>query len=171
MTRLALGGMVEVPVNTAYKGRFLTHILNDSQAAVAVVEDGYLDRLAAIAGDLTSLRTIVLRGDAARAGGLADRFRVMPFAELRSAGSAARAPAHSGDLVAYMYTSGTTGLFKGVLISHAHAYTCASREDQDRPCAGDRILVTLPLFQWSGRRPRRPRPCGASARCSSPGPG
>ena len=153
VTRLALGGMVEVPVNTAYKGRFLTHILNDSQAAVAVVEDGYLDRLAAIAG------------------GLADRFRVMPFAELRSAGSAAPAPAHSGDLVAYMYTSGTTGLFKGVLISHAHAYTCASREDQDRPCAGDRILVTLPLFQWSGRRPRRPRPCGASARCSSPGPG
>jgi carnitine-CoA ligase len=44
-TGLALGGMVEVPVNTAYKGRFLTHVLNDSQAGVAVVEDGYLDRL------------------------------------------------------------------------------------------------------------------------------
>ncbi len=135
-TGLALGGMVEVPVNTAYKGRFLTHILNDSQAGVAVVEDGYLDRLAAIAGDLTSLHTIVVRGDPARAGTLAQRFRVMPFAELESAGSAAPAPADAGDLVAYMYTSGTTGLSKGVLISHAHAYTYASREDQDRPRAG-----------------------------------
>ena len=81
-TGMALGGMVEVPVNTAYKGRFLTHVLNDSQAGVAVVEDGYLDRLAAIAGDLTSLHTIVVRGDPARAGTRAQRFRVMPFAEL-----------------------------------------------------------------------------------------
>ena len=150
-TGLALGGMVEVPVNTAYKGRFLAHILNDSQAAVAVVEDGYLDRLAAIADDLTSLRTIVVRGDRARAGALADRFRVMPFAELESAGSRSPAPADAGDLVAYMYTSGTTGLSKGVLISHAHAYTYASREDQDRPRADDRILVTLPLFHLAGQ--------------------
>jgi crotonobetaine/carnitine-CoA ligase len=150
-TGLALGGMVEVPVNTAYKGRFLTHILNDSQAGVAVVEDGYLDRLAAIAGDLTSLHTILVRGDASCAGTLAQRFRVMPFTELESAGSAAPAPADPGDLVAYMYTSGTTGLSKGVLISHAHAYTYASREDQDRPRPGDRILVTLPLFHLAGQ--------------------
>ena len=150
-TGLALGGMVEVPVNTAYKGRFLTHVLNDSQAGVAVVEDGYLDRLAAIAGDLTSLHTIVVRGDPARAGTLAQRFRVMPFAELESAGSAAPAPADAGDLIAYMYTSGTTGLSKGVLISHAHAYTYASREDTGRPRAGDRILVTLPLFHLAGQ--------------------
>lgn len=150
-TGLALGGMVEVPVNTAYKGRFLTHILNDSQACVAVVEDSYLDRLAAIAGDLTSLRTIVVRGDPARAGALAGRFRVMPFAELGSAGSAPPAPAGPGDLIAYMYTSGTTGLSKGVLIPHAHAYTYASREDQERPRAGDRILVTLPLFHLAGQ--------------------
>ena len=27
-----LGGRVEVPVNTAYKGHFLTHVLNDSAA-------------------------------------------------------------------------------------------------------------------------------------------
>lgn len=118
---------------------------------MAVVEDGYLDRLAAIAGDLTSLRTIVVRGDPARAGRLADRFRVMPFAELESAGPAAPAPADAADLVAYMYTSGTTGLSKGVLISHAHAYTYASREDQDRPRPGDRILVTLPLFHLAGQ--------------------
>ncbi|WP_226353640.1 AMP-binding protein [Pseudonocardia sp. ICBG601] len=38
-----------------------------------------------------------------------------------------------------------------MLISHAHAYTYASREDQARPVPGDRILVTLPLFHLAGQ--------------------
>jgi acyl-CoA synthetase (AMP-forming)/AMP-acid ligase II len=41
---LGLGGMVEVPVNTAYKGRFLSHVLNDSGAGLIVIDDGYADR-------------------------------------------------------------------------------------------------------------------------------
>src|SRR6201996_1515084 len=50
---LGLGGRVEVPVNTAYKGRFLSHVLNDSGAELIVIEDGYADRLAAVADQLT----------------------------------------------------------------------------------------------------------------------
>ncbi len=42
---LGLGGMVEVPVNTAYKGRFLIHVLNDSGAGLIVIDDGYADRM------------------------------------------------------------------------------------------------------------------------------
>jgi crotonobetaine/carnitine-CoA ligase len=38
-----------------------------------------------------------------------------------------------------------------VLISHAHAYTYGSREHQERPRAGDRILVTLPIFHLAGQ--------------------
>ncbi|MFY9933828.1 MAG: AMP-binding protein [Streptosporangiaceae bacterium] len=150
---LGLGGMVEVPVNTAYKGSFLTHVLNDSGAGLIVVEDHYAERLAAVAGDLTSLRTLVVRGDAGQvaSAGLADRFRVLPLAELEEHGTAAPAPIEAGELMAYMYTSGTTGRSKGVLISHAHAYTYGSREHQERPRAGDRILVTLPVFHLAGQ--------------------
>jgi len=148
---LGLGGMVEVPVNTAYKGRFLSHILNDSGAGLIVIEDGYVDRLAAVAGELTALRTVVVRGDVERAAGLRDRFRVAPLAELEEHGLAAPAPDDAGELMAYMYTSGTTGPSKGVLISHAHAYTYASREHQERPRGGDRILVTLPVFHLAGQ--------------------
>jgi carnitine-CoA ligase len=146
---IGLRGMVEVPVNTAYVGRFLSHLLNDSGAAVAVVEDRYVERVLAVAGELTSLRTLVVRGDATT-GGAAGRFRVVPFAELEGP---AQPPVRSApsDLLAYMYTSGTTGLSKGVLISHAHAYTYASREDQERPRPGDRVLVTLPLFHLAGQ--------------------
>ncbi|MFF5986689.1 AMP-binding protein [Prauserella flavalba] len=146
-----LGGMVEVPVNTAYKGAFLTHILNDSGARTLICEDAYVERIARVAGDLGSLRTLVVHGEVAAADGLRDRFRVVEFGELTTPEPAAPLSLDPAELMAYMYTSGTTGLSKGVLISHAHAYTYASREDQARPVAGDRILVTLPLFHLAGQ--------------------
>src|SRR6201996_6128552 len=70
---LGLGGRVEVPVNTAYKGRFLSHVLNDSGAELIVIEDGYADRLAAVADQLTALRTVAGRGGAGRGAGPARR--------------------------------------------------------------------------------------------------
>ncbi len=145
---LGLGGMVEVPVNTAYKGGFLAHVLNDSAAATLVVEDAYVERVARVAGDLTALRTLVVRGDTAAADGLG--LRAVPFDELTAADPAPVTAVEPGELIAYMYTSGTTGLSKGVLITHAHAYTYGSREDQARPARGDRLLVTLPLFHLTG---------------------
>jgi crotonobetaine/carnitine-CoA ligase len=150
---IGLSGMVEVPVNTAYKGGFLSHVLNDSGAAVAVVEDRYVERILAVADALTSLRTLVVRGDSDSAGSgvPAGRFRVVAFDEVEAATAGAPAPVAPSDLIAYMYTSGTTGVSKGVLISHAHAYTYASREDQERPRLGDRILVTLPMFHLAGQ--------------------
>ena len=148
---IGLAGMVEVPVNSAYKGAFLTHVLNDSGAATLVCDDVYVERVARVAADLTALRTLVVRGDLAAADGLRDRVRVVGFDELVAADPAAPRPVDAADLMAYMYTSGTTGRSTGVLISHAHAYTYASREDQARPVPGDRILVTLPLFHLAGQ--------------------
>ena len=94
---------------------------------------------------------MAVRGDVEQAGPLRRRFRVVPLAELEEHGRAAPAPGDAGQLMAYMYTSGTTGVSKGVLISHAHAYTYASCEHQERPRDGDRILVTLPLFHLAGQ--------------------
>jgi crotonobetaine/carnitine-CoA ligase len=37
---LGLDGRVEVPVKTAYRERFLSHVLNDSGAELIVIEDG-----------------------------------------------------------------------------------------------------------------------------------
>jgi len=145
---LGLGGMVEVPVNTAYKGSFLAHVLNDSAASTLVVDDSYVERIARISGDLTALRTLVVRGDTTAADGLG--LRVVAFDELTAADPAPAGPVEAGELIAYMYTSGTTGLSKGVLVTHAHAYTYGSREDQERPTRGDRLLVTLPMFHLTG---------------------
>jgi carnitine-CoA ligase len=150
---LSLLGAVEVPVNAAYKGRFLSHVLNDSGVSTAVVDEGYCQRLADVADEVPGLRTVVVHGGAGDALP-GRRFRVVPFAEPDEAAPMPPRPVEPSDLVAYMYTSGTTGLSKGVLVPHAHAYTYSSREDADekaRPGRDDTVLVTLPTFHLAGQ--------------------
>ncbi|MEO6956682.1 MAG: AMP-binding protein [Antricoccus sp.] len=145
---IALGGFIEVPINTAYKGTFLRHILNDSAATVLIVEDRYVDRINLIATELDTLRTIIVRGSDFQTPAVVT---VRSFADLTANAPAGPIEVEPGELIAYMYTSGTTGVSKGVLVSHAHAYTYASREDFDRPRIYDRILVALPMFHLAGQ--------------------
>lgn len=147
---LGLTGRVQVPVNTAYKGDFLAHVLRDCGARVVVVEDTYAERLAQIADDVPTVEVVVVRGGPGQALS-GTRFRVLTFEEWERSEPLEVVPVDAGDLMAIMYTSGTTGLSKGVEISHAHAYTYASREDAARPRADDRILVMLPMFHLAGQ--------------------
>ncbi|MEE8546207.1 MAG: AMP-binding protein, partial [Alphaproteobacteria bacterium] len=74
---LAKLGAVEVPVNTAYRGTILAHVLNDSLAETLIVDTEFLDRLAEVADRLTALKRLVLYGARAAEGlppGLAGRF-------------------------------------------------------------------------------------------------
>ncbi|SOD72104.1 crotonobetaine/carnitine-CoA ligase [Jatrophihabitans sp. GAS493] len=152
---LGLGGQIEVPISTAYKYQFLTHVLNDSGAQTLVIEDAYVGRLLQVAADLKYLQTVVIHGDPSAADLLRGSYRVLHFSELEEHGVRDPVPGNPAALLAYMYTSGTTGASKGVMCSHAHAYTYASREDDTdpRPRPGDRVLLTLPMFhiggQWS----------------------
>lgn len=146
---LALVGGVQVPVNTAYKGGFLAHVLRDSGSEVLVVEPHYVERVVAVADEVPALKTLVVLGE--RTDIPTNRFTVVPWAELESAHPADPVRRGPGDLMAIMYTSGTTGRAKGVLVPHAHAYTYASREHLERPTRGDRSLVTLPIFHLAGQ--------------------
>ena len=146
---MGLTGVLEVPVNTAYKGDFLAHILRDSGVETLLVEAHYLDRVEAIADGVPTLRNVVVRGQFE--GRSSSGLGLLPWDQLEASVPAAPLRREPGDLFAYMYTSGTTGLSKGVLIPEAQAYTYASREDQDLPTDKDRILVELPLFHLAGQ--------------------
>lgn len=147
---LALGGGIQCPINTGYRGSFLSHILNDAGCRVVVIEAHYLDRLRPIVADVQHLQTVVVRGGVEDVEGL-EGLEVVDFADLLETEPLEPVDVAADELMAYMYTSGTTGLSKGVEVSHAHAYTYASREDQPRPTRDDRILVTLPLFHLAGQ--------------------
>lgn len=147
---IGLGGYVGVPVNTSYKGRFLAHVLRDSDARVLVIEAAYAGRLPLVLDDLPALDTVVIRGDGEIPAELAKRLTVVAFDDVISAEKANPAPNKAEDLIAVMYTSGTTGLSKGVLTTHAHLYTYVAPTQPGGLTADDRSLVLLPLFHLAG---------------------
>ena len=45
-------GVVEVPINTAYKGDLLRHIIDNSDSRVLIIDSGFLERLVIIKDQL-----------------------------------------------------------------------------------------------------------------------
>ena len=56
-------GAVEVPINTAYKGDLLKHIINNSDSKILIIDGDLLDRLVLIKEDLTKLEQIICHGE------------------------------------------------------------------------------------------------------------
>ncbi|HEX4360166.1 MAG TPA: AMP-binding protein [Pseudonocardia sp.] len=151
---LARIGAVAVPVNTAYRGELLRHVLATANVSTFIVDGQYADRVAPAAPLLPDLLRVIVRTetDAAAATTLDGLGKpAVPLAGLLVHG--AEAPKHEAsfsDLLAIMYTSGTTGPSKGAMVPHALALTCAldSLDFLDR--WGKKIYCPLPLFHAAG---------------------
>ena len=86
------GGFVSVPVNTAYKGRYLRHQLHDSGSSVLIVQRSLADRYEAIASDLPDVRHVIMVDDgevAETAAGTESRVAESGVAGARSAAAGA----------------------------------------------------------------------------------
>ncbi|GMG87558.1 AMP-binding protein [Biformimicrobium ophioploci] len=111
---------VLVGLNTELVGSFLTHALNLSEAGMLVCTAQQFEKIVPVADQLESLRKIVVVGDVAAAP---EEFEILPFSALRGdAGNAPRSEAAFNDLACLMFTSGTTGPSKAVMMPHAHCY-------------------------------------------------
>jgi carnitine-CoA ligase len=143
---LNLLGAVYVPINTAYKGRLLQHVIAGSGAALMLGEGSLLDRLAAIS--TSRLKQVVVFGPERPAlRGIA----LLPSAALDASAEALQPPCHPvqpWDTQCVIFTSGTTGPSKGVLCSYQHTFTAAVEFRHVGP--GDNNLVALPLFHIGG---------------------
>ena len=146
---LALTGRVEVPVNTAYKGSILAHVVNNSGAKVIVIEERYCALLAEIADRVTGLEQVVVRGNP-RATPWPARLRVSAYADLPGA-RAQPVKLNPWDLMGILYTSGTTGLSKGVRVTQAHAYGYSTPALYGVHDDAEVTLSTLPLFHIGGQ--------------------
>ncbi len=158
---LSIHGAVEVPVNRAYKGAILARICNDSQAQIIVVAAEFIDRLEEIAGELTHLNHCVVYSTTDATFGhetspqrLASRCRMTAYVALFGNSTPGPGPAPAfNDLMALMFTSGTTGNSKGVMVTHAHAYACAVQCSKCFDVSPASVLYTagLPLFHCAGQ--------------------
>lgn len=140
-------GACIVPINTAYRGQILEHVIANSEARLMVTSGSLLKCLHDI--DLACLETVVLSGDERieAIGGL----DVLPAAAL--AGNDADLDPATGlmpwDLQSIVYTSGTTGPSKGVMSSYFHQYTVATVL-HGHMSESDRIFVNAPMFHVGG---------------------
>lgn len=139
-------GAVTVPLNTAIKGAQLQHMLENSGAELLVAETTYLPRLENIDHSRIRVTSILSIADAeVQTGRSAAGIRSSAW---RLAASAAPQPQLSpGDPLAILYTSGTTGVSKGVVCAHAQYFWWAFHNANILELVtGDRLHTTLPLF-------------------------
>lgn len=111
---LAKIGAVNVPVNVHLKGAGLEHILRHSGAEYGIFEDAYAQTLQPVVAGIEGLRTL-WRG--AVPAWAADGLPTLAALQRQGAPHEPAYQAADDDLRAILYTSGTTGPAKGVLMT------------------------------------------------------
>ncbi|MFF0223296.1 AMP-binding protein [Streptomyces sp. NPDC004629] len=142
---IKIGAMI-VPVNVALRGDGLVHVLNDSRAALVVVDADLLPQLQTVLRELAHVRRVVVREAGGRTGHGTGHTDIREFLDRPSI----RPPVldlRSKDPATILYTSGTTGPAKGCLLPHGQ-YIAASHQmainlEYD---TSDTLYSCLPLF-------------------------
>lgn len=147
-------GAVEVPVGEIQKGAFLEHQLKVSQARTIISTLGLIERVADVEENVTQLERCYVLGlaDGEKPSGL-QRVAMHPVAELRTDDTSNPGiEVTPTDIAAVLYTSGTTGMSKGVLMSHSHFYFFAEEDVQLTGLTEDDIYMTgFPFFHGNAQ--------------------
>src|SRR5262249_50192087 len=154
----ALLGAVFIPVNYRAKQPELAHMLRAAEASVLLAGERYLPVVQALRPGLPALRTVVVFDGAI--GDLLGYQALLAGAEPLDG----EADVDDGDTTILMFTSGTTSLPKGVMLTYGDfsAYVTANVELADGTPRGAALLCA-PLYHiagatnmmttlWTGRR-------------------
>jgi crotonobetaine/carnitine-CoA ligase len=157
---LGLGWLraVEAPLNPALKGAMLSHILGDSGAAVLVTTPELLGVVASVIDSLPSLRQVIVEGieevgPGVRAVCHGARVELLDAEALLAGAQPADrldGPRYH-DVGALLYTSGTTGPSKGVLVTWASIFQTWSWVPSDALLPDEGLYCPFPMFHTSGK--------------------
>jgi len=146
---LARLGAVASPMNPSYREREVAYQLDDAQAVAVVVQHDLAPLVRAVRSEVPRLKHVLTVGLGTPAENEGPR-----FADLVGRAPTAPPPPPEltwDNLLVLPYSSGTTGLPKGVLLSHK-AFVCNNIQfiSATRTTAEDRYLVFLPLYHIYG---------------------
>jgi long-chain acyl-CoA synthetase len=135
-------GAVVTPANFLMGVEDLRHVLSDSGAAAVITTTEFAGKVRDAAAEVATLRVLISSGD--DEGFLA-------LASLEGAEPAPIVPRRDDDLAALLYTGGTTGRSKGVMLSHANlGFTGSAAHASSYVPGVNRGLVSLPLSHAYG---------------------
>jgi carnitine-CoA ligase len=140
---------IEVPVHRAYRGPLLEHILNESDARILFCDAEFAERLTGITAP--SLERIVVRGETDAAPPGLPRHGIEELADSPAAGTPGR-DCSPNDVTCLLYTSGTTGPSKGVVLTHtANLALATANVDLMEYTAEDVLYTAFPLFHVNAK--------------------
>jgi acyl-CoA synthetase (AMP-forming)/AMP-acid ligase II len=153
----AKAGLTFLPLNYRAKDAELEYMLNTAKARVLLIGDRYVELIKRIANKLSNIRLVAIGQGDGRMAQLGELLGTMEPDE-------AEAEVEDEDVSVLMYTSGTTSLPKGVMLSFRDftAYVTANVEMADGSERGT-FLVCAPFYHiagttammtnlWTGRR-------------------
>jgi crotonobetaine/carnitine-CoA ligase len=137
-------GAISVPLNTALRAASLEHTLHNSGARLLIADPALIERLEAVSDTGALEQVWSLGGEAGSANGVP----VVPAPALTGPGERLESsPVGPGTTTAILYTSGTTGLSKGVCCPQAQFYHWGITMGELLELTQDDVLYTvLPLF-------------------------
>lgn len=137
-------GMSVTPLNFRLSDEEMVHIVNDSEARCLFVGDGYENRALAVRAELPRIREWILLDNPRK--GCASYETLLESAS----GAEPAVEVDEGDLAVLMYTGGTTGLPKGVMLTHRNIMTAVIAAALSLGFRNDDVTCfVLPLFHVS----------------------
>jgi fatty-acyl-CoA synthase len=156
---LASIGAVWIPVDPGYTPSDLAFLVGNAETDTLICQKKFWPVLrkakndAALSADLAPLERIVTWDQGPVPEGTVDWSQVLAAAEKVSESELAEVAGRVApdDVTSIMYTSGTTGRPKGVMVNHgALIMKSAGTAQRQRLTTADRMALTMPLFHMFG---------------------
>ena len=143
-------GAAAGPISCWWQAGEVEFLVNDSKPKVLVVDPEYAQIISSIKDKIPSVLKIIVNSPAPMALDFPHEYLPAIISETKGYPDTESLPSDE-DVAAVLYTSGTTGKPKGVMLTHKGLMFGALIKTRHIPVApGEKILCVLPLFHGGG---------------------